>query len=154
MSASWPDIFHEMLFGSLSLIWSLARIIIPLMIVIELMLKFKIAEKLARKMGWFCRLIGITKDAVLPLIVGTLLGVTYGAGLLIELQRQKPLSRKDFALIGVFLYSCHGLIETSFLFVMSGASLIFVVFVRLLFAVIITMIAARLPFLWRIRGST
>jgi hypothetical protein len=115
------------------------------MIVIELLLVFKIAEKLAAKLGWFCRVIGISKDALLPLLVGLLMGVTYGAGTLMELNKRRPLSKRDFALICVFLYSCHGIIETTILFGIVGANVFFVSVLRLLIAVGVTAVASRLP---------
>jgi len=89
---------------------------------------------------------GMSRDAIFPLLVGTVMGVTYGAGTLMELNERKPLSKKDFALIGVFMYLCHGIIETGFLFGINGAHVFVVVVVRLLIAFFVTCIAARLPY--------
>ncbi|MDR1953562.1 MAG: hypothetical protein LBQ21_03665 [Clostridiales Family XIII bacterium] len=146
MSASWDVILHEMFFGSLSVIRNLILVIVPLMIIIEILIAFKLVEKLAARMNRFCRLIGIGKNALLPLLVGVLMGVSYGAGTLIEINRRTPLGKRDFALIGVFMYACHGIIETTILFGIAGGSVIVVGPVRLLVAVLITMVAARLPY--------
>ncbi|MDR0356999.1 MAG: hypothetical protein LBH63_01280 [Clostridiales Family XIII bacterium] len=145
MSASWGAIAREMLFGGLSVALNLIVVIVPLMIFVELMLAFNAAEKLAAKMGWFRKLIGIGKDALLPLLIGVLMGVSYGAGTLIEINRRAPLGKRDFALIGVFIYACHGIVETSVLFGIAGGNVIVIGIVRLLIATLITMIAARLP---------
>ena len=70
-------------------------------------------------------------------------GVTYGAGTLIN--EQNPIPKKDYALIAVFFFICHGIIETSAIWAAAGANLIVISVVRLAYAFIVTMIAARLP---------
>jgi hypothetical protein len=139
-----------MLTGSLMTAFSLMKIIVPLMVVIEIMLAYGLAHRLSLRLGWLASLLGITKDALLPLIVGVLMGVTYGAGTLIEINSRTPLSKKDLALIAVFFYCCHGIIETSLLFSMAGANLLFISLLRLLIAVAVTMAAARLPWMRRL----
>jgi hypothetical protein len=141
----WHIMADEMLWGSLSVVFSLARVIIPLMIVIEFMLAYRVVERFVPKLVWLRRVIGVSDDALLPLLIGLLMGVTYGAGTLMEINKRTPLSRRDFALIGIFLYACHGIIETTILFAVAGGSIFFVCFVRLLIAVLITAAAARLP---------
>jgi hypothetical protein len=73
------------------------------------------------------------------------MGVTYGAGTLIEINKRTPLSRRDLTLIGIFLYACHGIIETTILFAVAGGNAFFLCAIRLAIAVIITATAARLP---------
>jgi hypothetical protein len=141
----WPLMGTEMLRGSLSVVLSLARVIIPLMIVIEFLLAYKLVERFTAKLGWLRRVLGISKDALLPLLIGLLMGVTYGAGTLMEINKRTPLSTRDFTLIGVFLYACHGIIETSILFAVAGGNVFFICIVRLAIAVLVTFVAARLP---------
>jgi hypothetical protein len=142
----WASMAREMLWGTVvNVIWSLARVIIPLMILIEFMLVYKVVDRIAPKFKWLCRVLGISNDALLPLLVGLLMGVTYGAGTLIEINKRTPLSRRDLTLIGIFLYACHGIIETTILFTVAGGSAFFVCVVRLAIAVLVTAVAARLP---------
>jgi hypothetical protein len=141
----WIAMGREMLTGSLSVVFSLARVIIPLMIVIEFLLAYKLVERFTPKLWWLSRVLGISKDALLPLLIGLLMGVIYGAGTLMEINKRTPLSGRDFTLIGVFLYACHGIIETSILFAVAGGNVFFVSFVRLAIAVFMTSAAARLP---------
>jgi hypothetical protein len=49
------------------------------------------------------------------------------------------------ALVAIFMYLCHGIIETGFLFYVAGANVLVVTLGRLLFAFVVTMLAARLP---------
>ncbi len=73
------------------------------------------------------------------------MGVTYAAGTIIEINKRTPLSRKDMALVAIFMYLCHGIIETGFLFYVAGANVLVVTLGRLLLAFVVTMLAARLP---------
>jgi hypothetical protein len=145
----WRPMLLEMLVGGLAVVWGLVRIIVPLMILVEFMLSYRLAEKLAPRLRWLCRVLGVSDGALLPLLVGLLMGVTYGASTIIEINKREPLSRRDMALIGIFLYACHGIIETTVLFSVAGASALFVGPVRLLIAVAVTAAAARLPLFGR-----
>ena len=143
--ASRDAIIHEMVFGVLNTVYLILRVLIPLMIGIELMMMYKVIEAMAEKMGFFCRLLGIGKDALLPLLVGLFLGVTYGAGAIAEMNRVQPLAKRDMALLGVFLFACHGIIENSYLFALAGANVVIISVVRLAIGIGVTMGAARLP---------
>ncbi|NLP30117.1 MAG: hypothetical protein GX363_03195 [Clostridiales bacterium] len=62
-----------------------------------------------------------------------------------EMNKVNPIPKKDYALIAVFFFICHGIIETSAIWAAAGANLIVISVVRLAYAFIVTMIAARLP---------
>jgi hypothetical protein len=147
VSAPWDVILHEIWTGCLTTIWSIFRIIVPLMILIEILLAYKLIERMADRLGFLSRVLGIGRDALLPLLVGLFMGVSYGAGALIEINSRTPLSKRDFTLIAIFIYSCHGIIETTLIFAAVGASPLFVCVLRLLMAVLVTALAARLPWI-------
>ncbi len=64
--------------------------------------------------------------------VGLLLGITYGAGVLMS--QMRDLKRDDIFFIGTFLMIAHSLIEDTLLFTIFGANFFIVVLVRLIFA--------------------
>ncbi|MBK5263372.1 MAG: hypothetical protein JJE17_12525 [Peptostreptococcaceae bacterium] len=146
MSATFDAIINEMLTGAITTIFNLLKVLIPLMIIVEILMVYKIIEKVATKLEGFGKIMGMSKNAVFPLLVAVFMGVTYGAGTIIEINKRTPLSRKDMALVAVFMYLCHGIIETGFLFYVAGANVLVVTLGRLFFALIVTMIAARLPY--------
>jgi hypothetical protein len=152
VSAPWDVIFREIWTGCLTTAWTLCKIIVPLMVLIEILLAYKLIEKMAAGLGFLSRVLGIDRDALLPLFVALFMGVSYGAGALMEINRRAPLSKRDFALIAIFIYCCHGVIETTFIFAAVGASPLFVCVFRLLLAVSVTMVAARLPWIRRLAG--
>ncbi|NLX18815.1 MAG: nucleoside recognition protein, partial [Desulfobulbus sp.] len=55
------------------------------------------------------------------IIVGQLLGITYGAGILIREAGRGILSREDIFFISTFLMICHSIVEDVLLFVLFGA---------------------------------
>jgi len=139
----WDVILPQMGWGVLRTVINLLRVLIPLMIGIELLLAYSIIEAMAKKLRIFCRILDIGHEALLPLLVGLFLGVTYGAGAIAEMNRTRPLGPRDMALLGVFIFSCHGIIETTYLFALAGGSAIFVSVVRLAIAIGVTAVAAR-----------
>jgi hypothetical protein len=102
---------------------------------------------MAAGLGFLSQILGVGRDALLPLLVGLFMGVTYGAGALMEINSRTPLSKKDLALTAIFIYCCHGVIETTFIFAAAGASPLFVCVFRMAVAVLVTMVAARLPWM-------
>ncbi|WKE66394.1 hypothetical protein PVT67_03845 [Gallaecimonas kandeliae] len=91
------------------------------------------------------RLMGIGRAAANVTIVGVTLGLTYGAGMLIEEARSGKLSRRDVMLTLAFLGLCHSVIEDTLLVLLVGADLSGILWARLAFAVLVVSLLARLP---------
>lgn len=72
------------------------------------------------------------------IIVGQLLGITYGAGILIREVDAGHLGRRDVFFIATFLMICHSIIEDALLFVIFGANYWIIVGVRVAAAFIIS----------------
>ena len=72
------------------------------------------------------------------IIVGQLLGITYGAGILIREVDAGHLDQKDVFFIATFLMICHSIIEDALLFVIFGANYWVIVGVRVAAAFIIS----------------
>jgi len=145
MSVSVSTILYEMLTGSLGIVISVLKILIPLMIFIEILQAFNVMEKLANSLKGCAKLLGMSPPAILPWIVSTVMGVTYGAGTIIELNKKTPIPRKDFTLIGIFMFACHAILETTAIWGAAGANIFVISIGRFLSAFVITAVAARLP---------
>jgi len=74
-----------------------------------------------------------------PIFTGLLLGITYGAGILIA--EAKNINKKDLLFISVFLMICHAIIEDTLLFVLFGADFTIVILTRLIWAIILSYLA-------------
>jgi len=78
------------------------------------------------------------------IIVGQLLGITYGAGILIREANNGHLDRQDVFFIATFLMICHSIIEDALLFVLFGANYWVIVGVRIIVAVCVSFLLLQL----------
>lgn len=74
------------------------------------------------------------------LTVGIILGITYGAGILINEVENGNIKDEDIFYIGTFLMICHAVIEDTLLFVIFGADFTMAVAIRTVSAIIISYI--------------
>lgn len=149
MSASVTVILHEIVFGCIATALNMLKILIPLMIIVEILMVYNVMEKVADKLQFLAGALGMQKQSIFPLMVGVVMGVTYGAGTIIEINRKTPIPKKDYALMGIFMFICHGIIETTFIFSVAGASILALTVGRLAIAFAVTAAAARLPVIKR-----
>lgn len=131
------QIAWEIMIGWLGIILNLLKILIPLMIIVEILMVFRVIEKLSERLSFLAKILGIQHQSLFPLLVGVFMGVTYGAGTLIEINRNTPIPKRDLILIAVFLFICHAVIESSMVFAVAGAN-VFVVSVGRLFLAFLT----------------
>jgi hypothetical protein len=76
--------------------------------------------------------------------VGVILGITYGAGILIKEVQGGSISKEDIFYISSFLMVCHAIIEDTLLFVIFGADFTMVVLIRTVGAIVIAYIALKI----------
>jgi len=74
------------------------------------------------------------------ILVGIILGITYGAGILIQEAKSGAISKADLFYIGTFLMICHAIIEDTLLFVIFGADFTMVIVIRTVAAIILSYI--------------
>ena len=114
------------------------------MIIIEILQVYNVMQKLSKKLASITKLLGMSPPAILPLLVAIVMGVTYGAGTLMEMNKVNPIP-KGLCFNCCILFICHGIIETSAIWAAAGANLIIISVGRLVYAFIVTMIVGRLP---------
>ena len=76
--------------------------------------------------------------------IGVILGITYGAAVLIDEYNKNTLTKKEVLYVGTFLMICHAIIEDTLLFVIFGANIWVIVTLRVVFAFIFAGICVRL----------
>jgi hypothetical protein len=123
MTMDWAAIAREAGGGSAVLLWQVVRIVVPLMVLMALLEQGRVFERLSGRVGTGLRRLGLGEHAVLPLLVGALWGVTYGAGALLQVGREKRLAAAELGILGLFLGLSHALVEDTALFAIPGASL-------------------------------
>jgi hypothetical protein len=82
--------------------------------------------------------LGITGNGLVPLITGIIIGLTYGAGVIIYSIRTSNVKKKEAFLILLFLSICHAIIEDTLIFVVLGANGFVLIGVRFALAIILT----------------
>jgi hypothetical protein len=127
----------EALTGSLSNVWKMAVIILPLMIFIELFKDLKLLDRLTSVITPLTRMIGVSREGNLPLLAGILFGIGYGSGIIIQSTRENVLSYKDIFLINLFLVICHSVLEDTVLYAAIGCRWFPVLIARIVLAIVI-----------------
>jgi len=134
----------ESLKGALLLSGKLILIIVPLVMVFELLRHLPLFRRLGRFTDPLMGGLGLNRLAVLPLFTGVVLGIAYGAGLIIQSAREQSLSRRELFLVGLFLSTCHAVIEDTLIFVVIGGDAWLMLGIRLVLAILLTAVLARL----------
>ena len=129
--------------GSLSSVFNMAKIVIPLMIVMELLKDLKVLEKVANFLNPVAKFFGISKESTFPLVVGLIFGLAYGAGVIIDSINQNDLPKKDLYVVVIFLIACHAVFEDTLLFVAIGANGILLLSLRLGAAIVSALLASK-----------
>ena len=129
------DILMESLTGSFGIIKNMVLVIIPLMILIQIATEYKLLEKLSAKTKFITDFFGVSKDALIAMLIGIFAGISYGAGAILDAKDRYSLSKKDVFLVMCFLVPFHGIVEITLIFWVIGVNPIVTVLTRLTIAV-------------------
>ena len=134
------------LLGALKLSGKLLLIIVPLVTIFEVLRHIPLFRRAGKAVDPLMRGMGLTRDAAVPLFTGIFLGIAYGAGIIIRVAQEKQLPRRQLFLMGLFLATCHAVVEDTLIFVVIGGNGWIMLGVRVLIAAGLT---ALLAYLWR-----
>jgi len=132
--------------GALLLAGKLTLIVVPLVMLFELLRHLAVFRRTGRAVEPLMRGMGLTPAAAVPLFTGIFLGIAYGAGIIIKVARERQLPPKELFLMGLFLATCHAVVEDTLIFVAIGGNGWQMLGIRIVLAVLITGLLARL---WR-----
>ena len=119
--------------GGFVLCAQLFLIIVPLTILYEFL-----KSKQSALAGDRRAFIGISSKGLVPLVTGIVIGITYGAGVIIHSIRSADIGKGEAFLILLYLSVCHAIIEDTLIFVVIGANGIVLASVRFVLATILT----------------
>lgn len=111
-------------------------IIVTLLVSVEILREFGLMNRLMAALDRPMRILGMSSKTSFVTAVGLVLGLAYGAGLIIDEAKKNTFTRREILATNVFLGTNHALIEDSLLFVAVGASLPWVVLGRLAFGAV------------------
>ncbi|MCL1874136.1 MAG: nucleoside recognition protein [Clostridiales bacterium] len=136
--------FWETCLGCGKSLWSMAIIVVPLMVGVEFLRHYQIMEKIGPVFASPLKKIGLPQEAVYPLFTGLFVGLLYGAGLIIESANQGELTKKHLFLLTLFLVVCHSVIEDYALFWALGANIIPIFILRFIVVILVVFGANKL----------
>jgi hypothetical protein len=129
----------DFLIGISKLLLQIFIIILAILVGLEILKALKILDFLNKLLYKVTRYIGISKSASLPLFVGLLAGITYGAGSIIASYKNNEMTKRDVYLVSIFMCLCHALIEDTIIFATLGGNGWIIVAFRFGLALIVTM---------------
>lgn len=139
----WP-IFLEFLKGSSKTILMITAVLTPLMVILEIVKDTNLLEKIARVIQPLMKLMTLSKESAFPLLAGIFFGISYGSGVIYQVNREGKLTVRDMTLISVFLGACHGMIEDPGIFAAIGANWWVIIVTRVLTALLLVAVIGRL----------
>lgn len=122
----------------------LALIVIPLMIIVQFLRDYKYLDKISRNLAPFTKIIGVKPNASMTLVAGLVIGLAYGAGVMIQAVEQDGVSKKDATLVMIFLVACHAVVEDTLIFAPLGIPILPLLIIRLVTAFTLTILVAKL----------
>lgn len=126
-------------------IFQLAIIVIPLMVAVQIMKDKQWLAVFSRWMAPVTRALGMKENTSTTLAAGLLIGLAYGAGVMIQAVQEDGVSKKDVTIAFIFLVACHAVIEDTLIFVPLGIPVLPLLLIRLGVAILLTITVA---FIW------
>lgn len=121
--------------STLQLSLIITMILCTLMICIHLLRKLGVIELLAGTFSPLMRVFGLPRETSFLWLVCNLLGLTYGAAVLLEEERSGLLTRSDGDLLNHHVAISHSILEDTMVFVAVGAPLLWITVPRVLLAI-------------------
>ena len=122
--AGAQSIGQAVLGAALSGAWfslKVAAVLLPALVLYDLLAPSRTFTRWGRVIApWLSRL-GMSPACTVPLAAGLFLGIIYGAGVIIPIVEEKKIGPDEVHSLGLFLCTCHAVIEDTFLFAWIGA---------------------------------
>lgn len=115
-------------------------IIIGLLIMMRILKKTGILDFINKVCSPVFIKIGISKQAAPLVMIGLTMGLTYGAGLIINEIEKERVSKEDIFYGMAFLSLCHSIVEDTILLCSIGADFIGIFLIRIIFAFVVIFI--------------
>ncbi|MDI9484578.1 MAG: nucleoside recognition domain-containing protein [Bacillota bacterium] len=124
-------------------VWTIAIIVIPLMIVLEIAQSNGLLHRLNRFMTKPFKILGLSEEGAFPLVVAIVFGITYGSGVILNHARTGKVTPKEARVVGTFMAVAHALIEDTIIFWVLGVPLLLLLVPRIVLAYVMAYIVHR-----------
>ena len=137
------NILKEAAVGSFLSVRQIAIIVIPLMLFMEILKDLGALDSIARLLSPIVKVYDMKEEAGFPLVIGIVIGLSYGAGVILQSAKQDELSQRDLYLLTYFLVAAHAVFEDTAIFMALGVNGIWLLTTRILVAALFTYAASR-----------
>ena len=133
---SWGMLFMQWLSSSLTLTVTIVLIVTALMVLQRVLEEFGWMHRIAHMLSPLMRLFGLPSGCSLLWLTGNVVGMAYGAAIMIDEVEQGRLTRHEANLVNHHLGVSHSLLEDTMLFVAMGISFWWIFLTRLALAMV------------------
>ena len=133
---SWGMLFIQWLSSSLTLTITIVLIVTALMVLQRVLEEFGWMHRIAHMLSPLMRVFGLPAGCSLLWLTGNVVGMAYGAAIMIDEVEQGRLSRDEANLVNHHLGVSHSLLEDTMLFVAMGISFWWIFLTRLVLAIV------------------
>ncbi|NYB74466.1 nucleoside recognition protein [Sedimentibacter hydroxybenzoicus DSM 7310] len=133
----------DIIINLISFIWSITKVLIPIMITIEIFKDTQLIDKLSKAIKPISNFFTISEKSGVSLLFGMTFGLTIGAGAIIQSVKDYDVDKRSIFLITMFLSVCHAVIEDSMIFAGVGANIAALLGARFISAILITFILSK-----------
>lgn len=137
------SVLVEGLSGGLLSVLKIALIIFPLMIIMEIAKDFNLLDKFGNICQPITKCIGASKESAFSLAVGLVIGLAYGAGVIIQSAKEGNIDKKSLVLVSIFLVCCHAVVEDTLIFVAVGVNGFLLLSIRLITAFVLSVLISK-----------
>ena len=132
---SWGMLFTQWLSSSLMLVVTIVLIVSALMVLQRVLEEFGWMHRIAHSLSPLMRIFGLPTGCSLLWLTGNVVGMAYGAAIMIDEVEQGRLTRHEANLVNHHLGVSHSLLEDTMLFVAMGISFWWIFLTRLVLAI-------------------
>lgn len=133
---SWWMLLVQWLSSSLTLVITIVLIVTALMVLQRVLEEFGWMHRIAHSLSPLMHLFGLPSGCSLLWLTGNVVGMAYGAAIMIDEVEQGRLTHYEANLVNHHLGVSHSLLEDTMLFVAMGISFWWIFFTRLVLAMI------------------
>jgi hypothetical protein len=102
-----------------------------IMLLYEILILWKHKSRIQEKLQGVTRFFGMSPAALGPWLVGTFIGIAYGAGILFSMNEKHVLTHKDNSILTLSMCLLHAVVEDTVIFLAIGANIWWILGVRI-----------------------
>ena len=119
-AASLADVLKTWLLENVATITKIFIINIVINVVFKFLIKFQIIDKLSNLLKPIMLLFGLAKESAPYFLIANIIGLIYGAGILITANENKDLEKEEISKLNVSICSMHSIIQETANFMVLG----------------------------------